>query len=268
MARKLGIDDINALDLVDLDESGLAELKSQLAAKGIKITRISPAADFLKSGGEIYASEDSLTIMREGEDMKMTRKQSKNVKTEQMVTPESEKLTKRRERLLTKLLKNGRKKEEKEKNITVTQGDLEEYNIDAVLKELGEDKPKDEKRKQRKKKSKREKQNREKSEIVTEALEELNIGSASTVNPILDEQEKLNILVQKTESEQIEHKITDDDTTEPECSICFNPRTKSFLFYPCGHATFCEACANRIKIELKKCPTCQNPIFGLCPVFQ
>ena len=219
-----------------------------------------------------------------------------------------------------------RKQSKNVKKVIVTQGKLEEYNIDEVLIKLGENKPgenkpKDKERKKRKKKSKREEQNREGGENVTDLLEDLNIDSASTIDPILDEKEKLNELVptlspldeecQNTEPEQIESKITndiatdaitndnpteaitnnnpteaivddiateaitnepteaitDDNPTEPECSICFNPRVKTFLFYPCGHATFCKACADRIVAELKKCPTCQSPICGSCPVF-
>ena len=216
--------------------------------------------------------------------------------------PESEKLTKMRQR---KEVKMTRKQSKNVKNVRVTQEDTEEYNIDDVLKELGENKPKEKERKKHKKKSKREEQNRESGENVTDLLGELNIDSASTIDPILDEQEKLNEIVptlsplneecQNTEPEQIEDKITDDIATEsitddfateaitddnptkaitddiptePECSICFNSRPKSFVFYPCGHATFCETCANRIVIELKKCPTCQNPIIGSCPIFQ
>ena len=49
--------------------------------------------------------------------------------------PESEKLTKMRQR---KQVKTNRKEKKNVKAVTTTQGDLEEYNIDNVLQELGE----------------------------------------------------------------------------------------------------------------------------------
>ena len=49
--------------------------------------------------------------------------------------PESEKLTKMRQR---KEVKMTRKQSKNVKNVTVTQGEVEEYNIDNVLQELGE----------------------------------------------------------------------------------------------------------------------------------
>ena len=49
--------------------------------------------------------------------------------------PESEKLTKMRQR---KQVKTNRKETKNVKAVTVTQGEVEEYNIDNVLQELGE----------------------------------------------------------------------------------------------------------------------------------
>ena len=53
-----------------------------------------------------------------------------------------------------------------------------------------------------------------------------------------------------------------------ECTICFEPRYRTFLLIPCGHATFCETCADRILEDGKKCPTCQVPVTQKIRVFQ
>ena len=172
-------------------------------------------------------------------------------------------------------------RERKEKDITVqTQ---EDYDIDKVLEELGEDKPKENKQRKKKKKSKRKanegSENPSNSSTVIESIEELNIGSTPTNDPVLEEQERLATLtpsLQPTNSKgdnmdkkEVENTKLEENLNKPEeeCSICFSPRIKTFLFFPCGHATFCEPCANCIFNELRKCPTCQTPIQGKCPVF-
>ena len=55
---------------------------------------------------------------------------------------------------------------------------------------------------------------------------------------------------------------------EPTCSICFEPRTQTYLLTPCGHATFCESCANHFcNSDDKKCPICRTKATGKIQVF-
>ena len=192
-------------------------------------------------------------------------------------------ITKKRKEV--KMAKMARKECKNVKNITVTQGVAEEYNIDEILKELGEDEPNGKSdgkvQKQKKKKGKRKEKITENNSqsslpVITNAVEELSIDSVPTNDPILEEQESLASQVpslnpsnSNNDENKKDNTVIIDNHQEPEqeCSICYHPRTKTFLFYPCGHATFCELCANRILDELKKCPTCQSPIQGTCPVF-
>ena len=53
---------------------------------------------------------------------------------------------------------------------------------------------------------------------------------------------------------------------EPTCSICFEPRTQTYLLTPCGHATFCENCANHFCND-KRCPICRTMVTGKIKVF-
>ena len=182
-----------------------------------------------------------------------------------------------------KEVKMTRKMSKSVRDVIVTEGDVENYNIDEVLKSLGEDEPKENSKaqKRKKKKSKQKEINSSandiESSVLVDSIAELNIGSTPTTDPVLEEQERLALHTPSlqtstspgTKKRQMEQRITNDNNNEieEECSICYNPRTKTFLFFPCGHATFCEICANRIFNDLKKCPTCQNPIQGICPVF-
>ena len=163
---------------------------------------------------------------------------------------------------------------------------VEEYNIDEILQYLGEDVPEPKAKsgsksgqvqKQKKKKPKRkgniiENNSESIAPSIPESIEKLSIGSTPTNDSILEEQER--VALQKPSLDPLignnhENNVSNDNRQEPEqeCSICYHPRTKTFLLYPCGHATFCEVCANRILEELMKCPTCQRPIQGTCPVF-
>ena len=55
---------------------------------------------------------------------------------------------------------------------------------------------------------------------------------------------------------------------EPTCSICFEPRTQTYLLTPCGHATFCESCATHFcNSKDKKCPICRTMVTGKIKVF-
>ena len=55
---------------------------------------------------------------------------------------------------------------------------------------------------------------------------------------------------------------------EPTFSICFEPRTQTYLLTPCGHATFCESCATHFcNSKDKKCPICRTMVTGKIKVF-
>ena len=59
------------------------------------------------------------------------------------------------------------------------------------------------------------------------------------------------------------------DQRIPDCSTCFEPRTRTFILLPCGHATFCQACAEHFcNSEDKRCPTCRTKVTGKNRVFQ
>ena len=43
-----------------------------------------------------------------------------------------------------------------------------------------------------------------------------------------------------------------------DCTICLEPRSQSYAFVPCGHATFCKKCSEIICMSKnRKCPTVQ-----------
>ena len=80
-------------------------------------------------------------------------------------------------------------------------------------------------------------------------------------------------VVDSTVEEEIVEEVVDEtvesDKEEDECTICFEPRNPSYLFFPCGHATFCKDCALRLyQTAEKRCPDCRSPIQGTCRVFQ
>ena len=59
------------------------------------------------------------------------------------------------------------------------------------------------------------------------------------------------------------------EVNDDECTICYEPRNPAYMFYPCGHATFCKNCASRLFEESeKKCPDCRRPIKDIVRVFQ
>ena len=59
------------------------------------------------------------------------------------------------------------------------------------------------------------------------------------------------------------------ELNDDECTICYEPRNPAYMFYPCGHATFCKNCASRLFEESeKKCPDCRRPIKDIVRVFQ
>ena len=135
------------------------------------------------------------------------------------------------------------------KTSTVTQGNDEEYDIDSVLQSLGIDEDTSKKKPKKKKSKKPQKpQNQEVSNIEQPSCDaetvddSLPLGAEPIVDPPLP--------------------------VKDECSICFEPRNPTYLFFPCGHATFCKDCALRLsENKEKRCPDCRTTIQGTCRVF-
>ena len=89
-------------------------------------------------------------------------------------------------------------------------------------------------------------------------LEALEKSLEARYQSKIDESEKLRKNLEMM-------KIANDD----ECTICYEPRNPAYMFYPCGHATFCKNCASRLFEESeKKCPDCRRPIKDIVRVFQ
>jgi len=54
-----------------------------------------------------------------------------------------------------------------------------------------------------------------------------------------------------------------------ECTICYEPRIQTYVFIPCGHATFCKDCALHIFENTdKRCPDCRSRIQQTFRIFQ
>ena len=56
---------------------------------------------------------------------------------------------------------------------------------------------------------------------------------------------------------------------QDECTICYEPRIQTYVFIPCGHATFCKECALHIFENTdKRCPDCRSRIQQTFRIFQ
>ena len=119
---------------------------------------------------------------------------------------------------------------------TVTRGNADEYDIEHVLQFLGIDEVnKGASKKKPKKKAKKNPQGKKASET------EQSSGNSAPLQEVKDE----------------------------ECTICYEPRNPTYMFYPCGHATFCKDCATHLfENSEKKCPDCRRPIKEVVRVFQ
>ena len=130
----------------------------------------------------------------------------------------------RKSRLMDlKQRKNAKKVRKESKNVVnVTVTEDHEYNIEDVLQnlELSEASSKKSKRKKKKKGDKK------------SAQEDKEQNSAQDQDPDPDPvcKEEEPIMIKNAFS-------------GPECSTCFEPRIRTYLLLPCGHATFCEKCA-------------------------
>jgi len=52
---------------------------------------------------------------------------------------------------------------------------------------------------------------------------------------------------------------TADASADTTCEVCFVAPRKGFALVPCGHARFCESCANRV-VVMDTCPVCHRNI--------
>ena len=128
---------------------------------------------------------------------------------------------------------------------TKANGNDEEYDIDSVLQSLGIDDKKDQPKKRKPKKKIKKPQNEKVSK--TEELEKLESCGAEAL-PV---------------------ELPPFKETAEECTICFEPRDQTYIFYPCGHATFCKDCALHLfEKSDKRCPDCRATIKITFRVFQ
>jgi len=58
-----------------------------------------------------------------------------------------------------------------------------------------------------------------------------------------------------------------DAAADTSCEVCFvAPRDGFALQVPCGHARFCESCANRVTV-MDTCPVCRSNIIIVMRIF-
>ena len=128
--------------------------------------------------------------------------------------------------------------------------------MDKVLKELGEEPTAAKKVNKSDVKKLKKKSNKNKKKID-------NINEdGKPIDPIDAEEPQDKV------SSEVKVEVMKESLAGEECSICFGIRIHTFVFVPCGHATFCEDCASRIFNEVKKCPTCQALITHSVRLYQ
>jgi len=55
-------------------------------------------------------------------------------------------------------------------------------------------------------------------------------------------------------------------TADTTCEVCFVAPREGFALVPCGHARFCESCANRV-VVMDTCPVCRSNITMVMRIF-
>ena len=187
-------------------------------------------------------------------------------------------------------IKMARKESKNVKSITVTQGNAEEYDIEDELKKLGiSEVPAEKSKRKQKKKGKKKNSAKEDVNVVDRGVqdqptsdqpveahadEDVNVIDQSVQDqPTSDQpdEDQEHLLKEVQQNNSSTNKKPTEVPSEPECSICFEPRTRTFLLLPCGHATFCEKCATFLceigDKNSRKCPTCRKMITGKVRVF-
>ena len=62
--------------------------------------------------------------------------------------------------------------------------------------------------------------------------------------------------------------VADSAVSEPHCcEVCLVAPCEGFALVPCGHARFCERCANRVANMGSGCPVCRTDITMVMRVF-
>ena len=153
------------------------------------------------------------------------------------------------------------------KSITVTQGKMEDYDIEKVLKNLEiEENPSKKQNPKSKKKFKKKPHesiiaDNDSSELM-ESVKAENV-SVELVEPVVSSTNDEAKIACSPNPNDLELEDVDN-----ECTICFCIRENTFAIIPCGHATFCEDCSLRLCNDTKRCPTCQTPTTGRLRIFQ
>lgn len=83
--------------------------------------------------------------------------------------------------------------------------------------------------------------------------------TVSSLNPLKRKSENTSfhvIKLKRLKQTRIDSPVYLHGTTS--CSICLCPRTKECAFVPCGHASVCFECANKLKHGV--CPFCRVKI--------
>ena len=152
--------------------------------------------------------------------------------------------------------KNARKDTKNVKTAVVNQGEIEDYDIERVLQDLevGEVPKKS-------KNSKKKEKKRQKKRLQIDDKPEEKSDQPSTNEVVgVDANDRSLEIQEPTHQRPI-------NSAEGDCSICFCPKTRTFAFIPCFHATFCQDCSERIFNDTKRCPTCQVPVASRTRIF-
>ena len=187
-----------------------------------------------------------------------------------------------------KSIKTTRKETKNVESVFSTLGDDNEYDINIVLQELEKievktsEKPQRRQNKKRKKKKASALVKSESEEKQNENTDEATVHDANpdqTVDVQINREEAVTNPDQPLVVDEVQecewNGVTKQPaevavkSSEPECSTCFEPRIRTFLLFPCGHATFCEQCAAYFsESDARTCPTCRAVIVGKIRVFQ
>ena len=126
------------------------------------------------------------------------------------------------------------------KTSIVTKGNDEEYDIDNVLQSLGIDTENKKDTSKKKPRTKTKKTKKPQDQKAPEPEPQPSGAEAVVREPLQDE-----------------------------CTICYEPRIQTYVFIPCGHATFCKDCALHIFENTdKRCPDCRSRIQQTFRIFQ
>ena len=172
---------------------------------------------------------------------------------------ELETLEQLNEMKLRKSAKTARKANKNVKTSIVVQGNSEEYSIENVLQFIGSG---DEGRQDKKAKKKKSKKKARKSKNEEETLSSEAVETKEQVQAV-------DILEEEVVALEVEKGVENNAEDTVNCTICFEARNQTYIFYPCGHATFCKDCALKLSQNATKtCPDCRTNIKDTFRVFQ